>query len=85
MRICVRSDGSLRVWQYEGWNDIMYAGVDATGIDMQPLRDNSMAWTFFFEVFILVGSFFMMNLFIGMRAQSVLKCGCVCVCVGKAQ
>ena len=43
----------------------MCAAVDSTGIDMQPLRDNNLAWTFFFELFILVGAFFIMNLFIG--------------------
>ena len=49
----------------EGWVDIMYAGVDATEIDMQPVRDNGWGWTFFFMGFMVVGSFFVMNLFVG--------------------
>jgi Ion transport protein. len=49
----------------EGWVNIMYAGVDARGVDMQPVRDASPAWVFFFMFFIVVGSFFVMNLFVG--------------------
>ena len=49
----------------EGWVDVMYAAVDATGIDMQPIRDYSAAWVWFFVAFMVVGSFFVMNLFVG--------------------
>ena len=61
----------------EGWVDIMWAAVDANGIDMQPIRDNTEAWVLFFCFFIVMGSFFVLNLFVGvvcdtfteMRAQ----------------
>lgn len=49
----------------EGWVDIMYAGVDATAVDMQPIRDIGFGWTLFFMAFMVVGSFFVMNLFVG--------------------
>lgn len=49
----------------EGWVDVMYAGVDATGVDMQPIRDHSVGWVFFFILYMVVGSFFAMNLFVG--------------------
>lgn len=49
----------------EGWLEVMYAGVDARGIDMQPKRNNSEGWVFFFIFFIIVGNFFVLNLFVG--------------------
>ncbi|KAJ0412146.1 hypothetical protein ATCC90586_005759 [Pythium insidiosum] len=49
----------------EGWADVMMAAVDARGIDMQPERDNNTLWVFFFVAFILIGSFFVVNLFVG--------------------
>ncbi|KAF4323781.1 hypothetical protein BBO99_00000958 [Phytophthora kernoviae] len=49
----------------EGWADVMMAAIDANGIGMQPIRDNNMNWALFFVVFIMVGSFFVVNLFVG--------------------
>jgi len=50
----------------EGWVDVMYAAVDAEGIDMQPDRKaNHMVWVVFFVAFIICGSFFVLNLFVG--------------------
>ena len=51
--------------QAEGWNDVMMAAVDAVGIDMNPIRDYALGWTFFFEIFMIVGAMFIMNLFVG--------------------
>ncbi|GLD95008.1 hypothetical protein PINS_up003633 [Pythium insidiosum] len=49
----------------EGWVTIMLAGVDATKIDMQPIPNYREEWAFFFITFILVGTFFVMQLFVG--------------------
>ena len=49
----------------EGWVDVMNAAIDQRGIDMQPIRDNNRTWTIFFIFFILVGSFFLLELFVG--------------------
>lgn len=49
----------------EGWMNVLYAGVDATGIDSQPIKDYNPGWTVFFCLFIVVGAFFTMNLFVG--------------------
>jgi Ion transport protein len=49
----------------ELWLDYMYHGVDATGRDLQPLRDNSPGAALYFIAFIIVGSFFVLNLFVG--------------------
>lgn len=49
----------------EGWVDIMLAGVDATEIDMQPVPNHREIWTLFFILFMLIGTFFIMQLFVG--------------------
>lgn len=49
----------------EGWVDVMYQAVDKTDIDMQPVRDTNVYWVLFFVLFMVVGAFFVMNLFVG--------------------
>ncbi|GMF38757.1 unnamed protein product [Phytophthora fragariaefolia] len=49
----------------EGWADVMMAAIDSNGIGMQPIRDNNMLWALFFVLFIMIGSFFVVNLFVG--------------------
>ena len=49
----------------ENWLPIMYHGVDMTDIDLQPIRDYNGWYCIFFTFFIIVGSFFVMNLFVG--------------------
>jgi hypothetical protein len=43
----------------------MWAGLDATGIDMQPKQDYNVAWAAFFVAFMVIGSLFITNLFVG--------------------
>jgi len=50
---------------FEGWMTVLYAGQDATGIDMQPNVENQYYSSIFFVIFIFMGSFFTLNLFIG--------------------
>lgn len=54
----------------EGWVTIMLASVDATGIDMQPVENNSELWSLFFIAFIMVGTFFVMQLFVGVVIEN---------------
>lgn len=49
----------------EGWVAVMWSGVDAKGIDLQPVFENQIWWVFFFIFFIIVGSNFLLNLFVG--------------------
>lgn len=53
----------------EGWLDVMYNGVDAHLLqergNLHPTRDNNPAMCLFFLLFIVVGSFFIWNLFVG--------------------
>ena len=49
----------------ENWLVIMYHGADMTGVGTQPVRDTDKYYCLFFIAFIIVGSFFVMNLFVG--------------------
>jgi hypothetical protein len=49
----------------EGWVGIAFATVDAVGPDMQPIRDYSRPALLYSVSLIMVMSFFMVNLFIG--------------------
>jgi voltage-dependent calcium channel L type alpha-1D len=57
----------------ENWGLLMLACIDATEIDMQPIRDHNMWWAAFFGVFMMFGSFFMVNLFIGVIIDNFNK------------
>ena len=57
----------------EGWVDLMYAAVDANGIDMQPIRNTSYAYVYFFVLFIVSGNFFALNLFVGVMIDNFEK------------
>jgi len=57
----------------EGWVDVTLAAVDSTGIDMQPVANTNEAWAFFFIAFMLVGSFFFMNLFVGVLYERFVQ------------
>ncbi|NXN85836.1 SCN5A protein, partial [Bombycilla garrulus] len=50
---------------FKGWMDIMYAAVDSREMDQQPEFEARLRMYVFFVVFIIFGSFFMLNLFIG--------------------
>ena len=49
----------------ENWINLMSSGIDSRGIDLNPKIDNNEAWALYFVLFIIVGAFFIMNLFAG--------------------
>ncbi|CDW88224.1 voltage-gated ion channel superfamily [Stylonychia lemnae] len=49
----------------EGWVSVMYNGIDSIGIDYQLKSYYSPWWALFFVFFIIVGNFFVLNLFVG--------------------
>uniref|UniRef100_A0A8D0A4N1 Sodium channel protein n=1 Tax=Sander lucioperca TaxID=283035 RepID=A0A8D0A4N1_SANLU len=54
----------LQVATFKGWMDIMYAAVDSREVD-QPDYEVNIYMYIYFVVFIIFGSFFTLNLFIG--------------------
>ena len=49
----------------EGWPDIMLQAVDSTELERGPEIEASVGQSLFFVIFILIGSFFFLNFFIG--------------------
>ena len=50
---------------FEGWMEVMADAVDAREVDQQPDWEASLYNYFYFIIFIVCGSFFTLNLFIG--------------------
>uniref|UniRef100_A0A8C9E7Z1 Sodium channel protein n=1 Tax=Phocoena sinus TaxID=42100 RepID=A0A8C9E7Z1_PHOSS len=50
---------------FKGWMTIMYAAVDSVNVDRQPIYEYSLYMYIYFVIFIIFGSFFTLNLFIG--------------------
>ncbi|XP_029461499.1 sodium channel protein type 2 subunit alpha-like [Rhinatrema bivittatum] len=55
----------LQVATFKGWMDIMYAAVDSRKIYQQPKYEDNLYMYLYFVIFIIFGSFFTLNLFIG--------------------
>ncbi|XP_050797475.1 sodium channel protein type 5 subunit alpha-like isoform X1 [Gopherus flavomarginatus] len=55
----------LQVATFKGWMDIMYAAVDSRGCEEQPEWEYNLYMYLYFVIFIIFGSFFTLNLFIG--------------------
>ncbi|XP_036400939.1 sodium channel, voltage-gated, type I-like, alpha isoform X2 [Megalops cyprinoides] len=55
----------LQVATFKGWMDIMYAAVDSRGLEEQPDYEVNLYMYLYFVIFIIFGSFFTLNLFIG--------------------
>ncbi|KAE9356075.1 hypothetical protein PF008_g3766 [Phytophthora fragariae] len=49
----------------ENWSEIMKAACNATSPGMQPIVNHNEVWIVFFIAFMVVGSFFVMNVFVG--------------------
>uniref|UniRef100_A0A3B4EF08 Sodium channel protein n=1 Tax=Pygocentrus nattereri TaxID=42514 RepID=A0A3B4EF08_PYGNA len=55
----------LQVATFKGWMDIMYAAVDSRNVNEQPKYEANLVMYIYFVGFIIFGSFFTLNLFIG--------------------
>ncbi|CAH2089701.1 unnamed protein product [Euphydryas editha] len=55
----------FQVATFEGWMEVMADAVDARGVDLQPSREANLYAYIYFVIFIVCGSFFTLNLFIG--------------------
>ncbi|XP_053495552.1 sodium channel protein type 4 subunit alpha A [Ictalurus furcatus] len=55
----------LQVATFKGWMDIMYAAVDSREVEEQPSYEINIYMYLYFVIFIIFGSFFTLNLFIG--------------------
>ncbi|XP_054641552.1 sodium channel, voltage gated, type VIII, alpha subunit b isoform X5 [Dunckerocampus dactyliophorus] len=55
----------LQVATFKGWMDIMYAAIDSRKVEDQPMYEDNLYMYIYFVIFIIFGSFFTLNLFIG--------------------
>uniref|UniRef100_A0A4W4HP60 Sodium channel protein n=1 Tax=Electrophorus electricus TaxID=8005 RepID=A0A4W4HP60_ELEEL len=55
----------LQVATFKGWMEIMYAAVDSRSVEEQPFKEINLYMYLYFVIFIIFGSFFTLNLFIG--------------------
>ncbi|XP_044525039.1 sodium channel protein type 1 subunit alpha [Gracilinanus agilis] len=55
----------LQVATFKGWMDIMYAAIDSRNVELQPKYEDNLYMYLYFVIFIIFGSFFTLNLFIG--------------------
>ncbi|XP_052396954.1 sodium channel protein type 8 subunit alpha-like isoform X6 [Carassius gibelio] len=55
----------LQVATFKGWMDIMYAAIDSRKVEFQPKYEDNIYMYIYFVIFIIFGSFFTLNLFIG--------------------
>jgi len=53
-----------------GWALLMYRGEATRGIDLEPISKSRPYLAFFYIAFILVGSFFILNLFVGVMIST---------------
>ncbi|KAM8879619.1 voltage-dependent T-type calcium channel subunit alpha-1H-like isoform 2-T2 [Spinachia spinachia] len=58
----------------DGWVSIMYDGLDAVAVDRQPIRNNNPWMLLFFISFLLIVSFFVLNMFVGVVVENFHKC-----------
>ncbi len=56
----------------EGWIDLMHQGTDSRGINLNAQQDARVYWCLFFIGFVIVGSFFALNLFAGVIVDAFL-------------
>uniref|UniRef100_A0A3B3TAC7 Sodium channel protein n=1 Tax=Paramormyrops kingsleyae TaxID=1676925 RepID=A0A3B3TAC7_9TELE len=62
----------LQVATFKGWMDIMYAAVDSRQVEDQPIYEDNIYMYIYFVIFIIFGSFFTLNLFIGKDYNQLL-------------
>ncbi len=53
-----------------GWAEQMWATVDSTGFDMQPIHDYNIAWVYFFICFIVIVNLLSVNIFVSIMTES---------------
>ncbi|XP_077474374.1 voltage-dependent T-type calcium channel subunit alpha-1I-like isoform X2 [Stigmatopora argus] len=58
----------------DGWVNIMYHGLDAVGVDQQPEINNNPWMLLYFISFLLIVSFFVLNMFVGVVVENFHKC-----------
>jgi hypothetical protein len=57
----------------EGWQGLMYQGIDAVGVDMEPKFNHNRLMIIYFVGFMILGALFIINLFVGVVIDNFNK------------
>ena len=69
-RACVARALLIEVSAIEGWTRVLFASVDAVGVDVAPARDHAPWRTLFFVAWLALGAFLLLNLLAGMLVST---------------
>ncbi|CAJ0564538.1 unnamed protein product, partial [Mesorhabditis spiculigera] len=58
----------------DGWVSIMYQGIDAVAVDVQPIENFNEWRMIYFISFLLLVGFFVLNMFVGVVVENFHKC-----------
>ncbi|OWK03836.1 hypothetical protein Celaphus_00013778, partial [Cervus elaphus hippelaphus] len=58
----------------DGWVNMMYNGLDAVAVDQQPVPNHNPWMLLYFISFLLIVSFFVLNMFVGVVVENFHKC-----------
>uniref|UniRef100_A0A4W6CCF6 Calcium voltage-gated channel subunit alpha1 H n=1 Tax=Lates calcarifer TaxID=8187 RepID=A0A4W6CCF6_LATCA len=61
------------MYSKDGWVNIMYDGLDAVGVDQQPVK-NYNEWMLLFFISFMIMSFFLLDMFIGVMVETFHQC-----------
>jgi hypothetical protein len=54
----------------EGWVTFLHTSIDAVGVGMQPIENHNPVWFLYYFIFLIFGSFFMLDLFVGVMIDN---------------
>ncbi|XP_038575153.1 voltage-dependent T-type calcium channel subunit alpha-1I-like isoform X2 [Micropterus salmoides] len=57
----------------DGWMNIMYDGLDAVGVDQQPVLNHN-EWMLFYFITFMIISFFLLDMFISVMVETFHQC-----------
>jgi len=58
----------------DGWVNIMYSGIDAVGVDKQPIENYNEWMLLYFISFLLLVGYFVINMFVGVIIENFQNC-----------
>ncbi|XP_059196379.1 voltage-dependent T-type calcium channel subunit alpha-1H-like [Centropristis striata] len=61
------------MYSQDGWVNLMYDGLDAVGVDKQPVRNHNQ-WMLMYFITFMIMSFFLLDMFIGVMVETFHQC-----------
>ncbi|XP_068561748.1 voltage-dependent T-type calcium channel subunit alpha-1I-like [Cebidichthys violaceus] len=61
------------MYSKDGWVNVMNSGLDAVGVDKQPVMNHN-KWTVLFFISFMITSFFLLDMFVGAMVETFHQC-----------